>query len=133
MVVVLEKDCGFDYSIPIPLISENTCLEPSLVVSSCSYNMNSNKEISIKADVSLNGITYENRLVEALADISVDENAKKQRDGDYSIKLYYGIKNEDIWDIAKKYSTSAESVIEENNLDSRILQTDGMILIPISN
>lgn len=133
MVVVLEKDCGFDYSIPIPLISENTCLESSLVVSSCSYNMNSNKEISIKADVSLNGITYENRLVEALADISVDENAKKQRDGDYSIKLYYGIKNEDIWDIAKKYSTSAESVIEENNLDSRILQTDGMILIPISN
>jgi hypothetical protein len=95
--------------------------------------MNSNKEVSIKADLTLGGRYYESKLITALNEISIDETSKKVRDGDYSIKLYYGIKDEDIWDIAKKYSTSAESVIEENNLDGRILQNDGMILIPISN
>lgn len=133
MVIIIEKDCGFDYSIPMPILTENTCIEPNLIVNACSYNMNSSKEVSIKADITLSGGVYESNLIQALSDISIDENSKKLRDGDYSIKLYYGIKNEDIWDIAKKYSTSAESVLEENNLDSRILQNDGMILIPISN
>jgi hypothetical protein len=133
MVILIEKDCGFDYSIPMPTITENTLIEPKLTVNQCSYNMNSNKEVSIKADLTLSGRSYESRLINALSEISIDENSKKVRDGDYSIKLYYGIKDEDIWDIAKKYSTSAESVIEENSLDSRILQNDGMILIPISN
>jgi hypothetical protein len=133
MVVVVEKDCGFDYSIPMPLLTEDTTIEPSLVVDSCSYNMNSGREISIKADITLKGSLFETKLINALNDITIDENSKKLRDGDYAIKLYYGIHGEDVWNIAKKYSTSAESVIEENNLESRILQNDGMILIPIAN
>ncbi|MGN1411942.1 MAG: SPOCS domain-containing protein [Oscillospiraceae bacterium] len=133
MVIIIEKDCGFDYSIPMQTLSENTCIEPIININSCSYTMLSNNEVSVKADVTLNGSMYDNKLVDCVSNITIDETAKKVRDGDYSIKLYYGIQNEDIWDIAKKYSTSAEEIIKENNLESSIIQNDGMILIPISN
>ncbi len=131
MVVVVEKDCGFDYSIPMPNVTDTTSLEPIINVANCSYTMNSNHEVSIKADVTICGTILDTKLIEAISDIAIDQDAKKTREGDYCIKLYYGVKDEDIWDIAKKYSTSADCILEENSLESRILQSDGMILIPI--
>ena len=56
---------------------------------------------------------------------------KKQRDGDYAIKLYYGCENENVWDIAKRYSTSVDAVIEENDLSGERLESGGMLIIPI--
>ena len=56
---------------------------------------------------------------------------KKQRDGDYAIKLYFGVENEDVWEIAKRYSTSVEAVMEENELSGDKLGEGGMLLIPI--
>ena len=63
----------------------------------------------------------------------VDDSIKKERDGDYSIKLYYGAENEEIWDIAKRYSTSAAAVMEENELDGERLKNGAMLLISIIN
>ena len=56
---------------------------------------------------------------------------KKVRDGDYALKLYYGVENEEIWDIAKRYSTSVDAIMEENDLYSERLEQNGMLLIPI--
>ena len=38
---------------------------------------------------------------------------------------------EDIWEIAKRYSTSVRSIMEENDLDEERLTKSGMLLIPI--
>ena len=44
---------------------------------------------------------------------------------------YYGVEGEDIWEIAKRYSTSVRSIMEENDLDEERLTKSGMLLIPI--
>ena len=69
--------------------------------------------------------------VKALTDITVDDSAKKQRDGDYAIKLYYGTEGEDVWEIAKRCSTSVSAVMEENDLSGQRLEHGGMLLIPM--
>lgn len=61
----------------------------------------------------------------------MDDSVKKERDGDYSIKLYFGVENEAVWDIAKRYSTSVSAVMEENELPGEKLESGGMLLIPI--
>ena len=63
--------------------------------------------------------------------MTFDDSVKKIRDGDYALKLYYGIEGEDVWEIAKRYSTSVRAVMEENELDSELLSESGMLLIPI--
>jgi len=47
------------------------------------------------------------------------------------VKLYFGIENENVWDIAKRYSTSVDAVMEENELNGEKLENGGMLLIPI--
>ena len=61
----------------------------------------------------------------------MDDSAHKLRDGDYAVKLYFGVENEDIWDIAKRCSTSVAAVMEENELSGDKLSSGGMLLIPI--
>ena len=38
---------------------------------------------------------------------------------------------EDIWEIAKRYSTCVTSIIEENELSGERLEESGMLIIPI--
>ncbi|HHX56707.1 MAG TPA: hypothetical protein GX710_01665, partial [Clostridiales bacterium] len=69
--------------------------------------------------------------MDIITDLSIDDTVKKQRDGDYAVKLYYGIEDEDIWEIAKKYSSSLSAIMDENELTNEKLTQNGMIIIPI--
>ena len=74
---------------------------------------------------------FTSSICEALTDVKFDDTVKITRDGDYALKLYYGVENEDVWNIAKKYCTSVNAIMEENSLDSDRLTDNGMLLIPI--
>ena len=50
---------------------------------------------------------------------------------EHAVKLYFGVPGEDVWDIAKRYSTSVDAIIEENDLAGERLEKGGMLLIPI--
>ena len=54
-----------------------------------------------------------------------------ERDGDYALKLYYGVEHENVWDIAKRCRTSVGAIMEENDLTNEQLTTAGMLFIPI--
>ena len=108
-------------------------LTSDIKVREVSYNITSEGVLSAKADISAEISVSGSSVVNAVTDISIDDTAKKERDGDYSMKLYYGAENEDIWDIAKRYSTSVDAVREENDIDGDKIENGGMLLIPIIN
>ena len=81
--------------------------------------------------VALKKVRRSSDSIKAVTDISVDDSSRKERDGDYAIKLYFGTENESVWDIAKRYSTSVSAVMEENELTGERLESGGMLLIPI--
>ena len=59
----------------------------------------------------------------------LNENAEKQKSDDYSLKLYFADENEDVWNIAKRYNTSAAAIESENEVtDGKV---SGLLLIPI--
>ena len=96
-----------------------------------SYNISDQGVLTARADVSVNVTAADSCGFNALTSLTVDDSAKKQRDGDYAVKLYFGVDNEDIWDIAKRFSTEVEAVMEENDLSDTTLDSGRMLLIPI--
>lgn len=98
---------------------------------SVSYNITSDGILNAKADISVKISVGSSAEIKAITGISIDDSTKKQRDGDYAIKLYFGTENEDIWDIAKRCSTEIDAVIEENELTSDRLENGVMLIIPI--
>ena len=131
LVNVLEKDQAFEFEINSDEMTDSSSAELNIPKIECSYNLTDMNSISVKADIYVIGELYTSSCFKAVTDITVDDSVKITRDGDYAIKLYYGVKDEDIWNIAKKYSTSVSAIMEENSLESEALTDNGMLLIPI--
>lgn len=128
---VIEKSEPFEHHIPINDITESAFVDIDAIVSDCNYTIASSESISLKADLKIVGNICISSSCEAITEVSFDDSVKKTRDGDYALKIYYGTIGEDVWEIAKRCSTSVKAIMEENDLESESLAENGMLLIPI--
>ena len=131
-VMLIEKDEIFEHTIRYDGITAGSIVSLRAKPESCSYTLSSDNKISLKADINMAFTINTAEVFNAVTEIVPDDSVKKIRDGDYALKLYYGIENEEIWSIAKKYSTSVTAIMEENDLECDRLKQNGMILIPIT-
>ncbi len=131
--VYLENDVPFEHSVKVENMTEGSYAEPKAAVVSNSYNMNSTNSIEVKADLKITGNLYEATVDKLISEIEVDESVKKEREDNYALKLYFAEDGEDVWEIAKKYSTSLKAIIDENELVEDSVSKKGMLLIPMVN
>lgn len=133
MMIMPDRDEAFEETVELGEDLEGSGISAEVNAGEVSYNISSEGVLTAKAGIEIRLSVSSCSTTMALTELSVDDSVKKERDGDYSIKLYFGAENEEIWDIAKRYSTSAAAVMEENELDGERLKNGGMLLIPIIN
>lgn len=131
MPSVLEKSEAFEYKIPVSGITDSSSVDINVTIPECDYTISSSDTISLKAEILITGQIGISEEIEAVTEVSFNGDVRKVRDGDYALKLYYGVEGEYMWEIAKKYSTSVRAIMEENDLESETLTSSGMLLIPI--
>ena len=131
LITMPDKDEAFEETISIGKDLKGCSVSSRVSVKEISYNISQEGVLNAKAAISADISVCSCVSVEAVTGIEVDSSAEKVRDGDYAIKLYFGSEGEDIWDIAKRYSTSVDAVAEENELTGDKLASGGMLLIPI--
>ena len=56
--------------------------------------------------------------------------SEKKNTDDTALTLYFCTKDEDLWDIAKKYNTTKDAIQAENSISGDVTEKDDMILIP---
>ena len=130
-IIMPDRDEAFEETIVLPDDISGATISAEVSVRDTSYDISAANVLTARTDMAVRLSVYSSASVRAVTDISADTSVKKERDGDYAIKLYFGAENEDIWDIAKRYSTSVEAVMEENELSGERLESGGMLLIPI--
>lgn len=131
MIAMPDKDEAFEEIIELDENITGEAVTAEIHIEDVSYNISSDNTLMLSTDIRAEISVYTSAYINAVSDISVDGEIKKIRDGDYSIKLYYGSENEDVWEIAKRYSTCVDAIIEENELDGECLDKSGMLIIPI--
>jgi hypothetical protein len=133
----IEGETPFELEVPLPETiksPEDTVLEPTVTVTGCSYRLGeSGSTVEVNADISVNGTISEYRTGDVLSEINVLTDKPKERSESYALKLCYISEEEDIWEIAKRYSTSAEAIMEENDLSDSGVFNRSMLLIPLMN
>lgn len=103
----------------------------SACVVACTYTLSNSQGVTLKCDVRLSGCVVPTVCCNALTDIVIDENIKENCSDECALKLYFADEGEKLWDIAKKYRTSAKAVIEENGIDNACEKCGGMLMIPM--
>lgn len=131
MPTLFEKSSPCEMKIDVRCDDEDVLFSPFITISSISYSLVGGGEIEVRAELKVCGNLYQYRFYDVVGSISIDENCKKQRGDDAVLRLYFAECGERVWDIAKRFNTSVDAIILENNLDCDVLDEKGMLLIPI--
>lgn len=131
MPVVIEKTTPCEMRIAAPHHIENAVFSPYVTICAVSYSLLSGNEIEVRADVRICGSLYQCSWYHIVNRVTMEEEHRKGRGDDAVLRLYFAAAGERIWDIAKRFNTSVEAVMSENDLEGDILSGACMLLIPI--
>ncbi len=130
--IYLESEAPFEHELSSEYSAQST-IDPKVCVQSCSYHLPDSNSAEIKAELKISGCVCEQSAKNIICQLSVCTDKPKEKQNGYALKLCYCGENEDIWEIAKKYSTSINAIMEENDLSDNKLNDCGMLLIPLMN
>ena len=112
-------------------VPENFIIEPNLQVVNTTFSLSSENRVELRVVLKLSGCLYQMHSIEVIKEISVNQDAPKAKEDAYALKLYYAEKNEEVWNIAKRYNTGAGAIIAENDMECDRISEPCMLLIPI--
>ena len=129
--VFVEKSEPFELVTEAPAITGEYSIEPNLQVTHTAFSISGESRVEIRVNLSLNACLYLINSINVIRDIAVNQEKPKEKNTEYALKLYYAEDGEDVWGIAKRYNTSADAIITENDLEGDRVEHPCMLLIPI--
>ncbi len=126
--VFSEKSLPFEAVVSVGGVTADSVIQPVLSISAVSYSINDDG-IELRCSVLMQGSMYVCSSSQVIKQAEINESECKKKDDEYMLKLYFADANEDVWNIAKRYNTSAAAIEAENEVtDGKV---SGLLLIPI--
>ncbi len=126
---IIQKPVDFDYGIKMDNKAERIVCHGSAQISACSCSATGDSRLELKTELVLSGIILSSSIRKHIGAVEISgENSKKEKN--CALTIYYCEKGENLWDIAKKYATTVDAVMRENNIDCDVTEKAGMMLIP---
>lgn len=124
---MLEFQYGREWTREVP----DLYCDCAVTLPNISYRITGTSGIEVKTELRLDATLYQKNGYKMIFDLTVNEEQPKVKDEDAALILYYANSGEDLWGIARLYSTSAERIKEENDLTDDVVEQAGMLLIPV--
>lgn len=124
-----EKSIDYEYERDVSVQGANARCEPWVYPGECVASAGGSGKIEIKAEINISAEIYEINEDRIISNISVDESKTRQSTA-AALTIYYSEEGESVWNIARRYNTTVEAVMNENNLDSETVGSRRMLLIP---
>ncbi len=118
-----------DYRFSKDLPNIRSKVNGNITVQPCGASVNG-KGATLNAKVQLRarGCMFETENMMAVTNAEMLENTEKSG-SNYAVTVYFGESGEKLWDIAKKYNTSEESIRRRNNVSGDVLEKETMLII----
>ena len=126
-----EKTVDFQQSIPLPQDCANPLFDPTVRLGSCSYSLTAAGRLDLRWDLAVTGCLYCLQKRTVLTQLQVDEKRPPERTVKKGLYLYLPQEGELLWEIARRYNTSADRIREENGLEGTRAQGRVMLLVPV--
>jgi hypothetical protein len=124
-----EKPLEFRFRRALSQAVQRLKCRPQLTLINLDFTPTNNGEVQFRAELDLSAKAYDLRERRVIVALQPDENRPKDDDAS-ALTLYYADPGENIWDIARAYNTTMESITQENALVGETLSEQQMLLIP---
>ncbi|MEG2295367.1 MAG: DUF3794 domain-containing protein [Oscillospiraceae bacterium] len=124
----ISSEITNEIQVKVPI--HNMRFHPNLEAKNTDFSITSEKKLEVRCEVLITGVLYDIITNKVLTNIIVDKENPKQKNNNF-LFVYYAASGEYIWDIAKKYNTSVQSILENNDIENEQLSNSMTLLIPI--
>ena len=87
--------------------------------------------IETKTELRLTAEIHSRYAVQSIAAVTADEEKPVVRDNRAALCIYYADAGENLWNIAREYRTSMDTIKRENGIEGTVMENRGMLLIPM--
>ncbi len=123
----VEKEIPFTVPVQTDCSAESIKVSAEMCINSFAYVESGNTSAELRIDCTYKGFLFTANNVEILTEIDSDGDVILC-DSD-RMTLYFAEKDEDIWDISKKYRKNPEIIMKTNGLEHEILDAAIMLRI----
>lgn len=92
------------------------------------YVIKNANSISLRINYEYNAYLYSGEDISIITDINT--STEKENFNLPQLTLYFAQKDENVWDIAKKFSTAMSLIMDENDLTSQVIDGQRVLLVP---
>ncbi|MBQ2967657.1 MAG: DUF3794 domain-containing protein [Clostridia bacterium] len=125
-LAVLEKEIPFAERFSCS--AENAKPELLVQASGISYTLNGDYVIDIRGNLVFTGVLLSEEPVQAVRAVSVTE-AENKKDLP-SVTICFAKDGEGLWDVAKRYSTSVQSIMDANGIHENTSLSGRQLIVP---
>lgn len=108
-------------------ITDVSCQMCSMFIKSFDYVIKSEQSVSVRFLIEYSAISYDEITYSILTNAEITDKVLADSP---ALVVYFAKEQETVWDIAKKFRTSCELIMAENELNDDILPTRRVLLIP---
>ena len=123
----IEKEIPFMVPIQTGCSAESIKVSAEMYINSFAYVENDNSSAELRIDCTYKGFLFSSNNVEILTEI--DSDGELLPCDQNKMTLYFAEKDENLWDISKKYRKDPDIMMKTNGLTSEILEEAVMLRI----
>lgn len=124
-----EREAEFEFSKPFEE-SEGFSCNPQVSIGGCAVNLTGDGKADFKAELFISASVSKCVKEKVLTSLELEEG-KGKKDRKPSVVIYFCSGGESVWEIARKYNTTVEEIMQENDLNADFLENKRMLLIPV--
>lgn len=94
------------------------------------FVLDENKNLILKIDFQIYGLINDLNQISIIDKVELNEKELKTKT-DAALTLFYPQPNDEVWEIAKRFSACPKDIIEANGLTSETITNEVMLIIPV--
>jgi hypothetical protein len=126
---IISKPVDFEYEVKLEKKPERIVCYGSATLLCCSCAVIGDSRLELKTELAVSGIILSEFSKKYIGSIEISEDSTK-REKDCALTVYYCDEGESVWNIAKRYSTTVDAVMHENDLSEHLIESGRPILVP---
>ncbi len=128
-ISMIQKPVDFDFSVKLKEKTDRVICHGSVQLLACSCAVTGDSRFELKTEMLVSGVVLSSSTHKYINSIEITSEGLKTNRG-CALTLYFCDKGESVWNIARKYNTTVDAIMNENEMNSDIIENSGMILIP---
>ena len=128
-VVYSEKNLRFECAVAQEASGQILRPDVTVGVKSCGYTVTGENKIELQTELCVHSSLYEDIPVRPVCAVEIDPSRPKSEENRPAAVLYFAEQGEELWDIAREFNSSVESIRADNDIEGDTVDESRLLIV----